>query len=144
MKQDTDRNQEHRSGPRSLRGPAGWHPVGIASGAAVGAMAGVGIGTAVGGPFGALAGCMLCAAIGALFGQTVAETIRPTAEEMYSMRSATRANFSSGFLHPSATPVVAPIPSEAPRRARPAVGAGSRLAVSGLRFPARSYHKNEM
>jgi len=118
--------------------------MGIAAGAAAGAMAGAAIGTAVGGPFGALAGCSICAAIGALFGQTVAETIRPTVEEMYSMRSATGAVVSTGYLRPSATPSVAPIVSEAPRRARSPVGSGSPLAVSGLRFPARSYHKNEM
>ena len=143
-KQDPDLKLETHSGPGASRGAAGWHPVGIAAGAAAGAMAGAAIGNVVGGPFGALAGCAMCAAIGALFGWTASETVRPTAEEMYSMRSGSRTDVSSGYGRPSATPSVAPIGAETPRRVRPPVGSGSSLAVSGLRFPARSYHKNEI
>lgn len=123
LKQDHERKPQTGSYHRSMSRAAGWHPVGIASGAAVGAMAGAAIGTAVSGPIGTIVGGALCAAIGALFGQTVAETIRPTPEEVYWMRSGPRE--ASGLRH-------------VPARVMPPVGSGSPLAVSGLRLPARS------
>jgi hypothetical protein len=144
MKQDPDRKLETRSGSRAMKGPAGWHPVGIAAGAAAGAVAGAAIGTAVAGPVGALAGCAICAAIGALFGQTAAETVRPTVEELYSMRSSSSAIVSGEYGRPSEAHAIAPSAADASMRVRPPVGRGSPLAVSGLRFPARSRHKKEI
>ena len=144
MKQDPGRKLEIRSRSVSIHGPSGWHPVGVAAGAAAGALTGATIGTVVGGPVGALVGCALCAAIGALFGQTAAEAVRPTTEELYSMRSSSRAIAPSEHGRPSAAQAVAPRGAAASMRVKPPVGSGSPLAVSGLRFPARSHRNKEI
>jgi len=132
---------ETRSRSTRTNGPAGWHPVGIASGAAAGALGGAAIGTVLGGPLVAAAAGALCAAIGALFGHTIAENLRPTAEEMYSARSGSRAVLSSAHDRPSEALSVVPSAASAPMRVKPRVGSGSPLAVSGFRFPTRSSHR---
>ena len=140
MRQNTDPKLEACSSSPATNRPVGRHPVVIAAGAAAGAFVGATIGTVLGGPFGALAGCAMCAAIGALFGQGIGDNLRPAAEEMYSMRSGSRVILSSAYGRPSEALAVAPSAPSSPMRVRPPIGSGSCLAVSGLRFPARSDH----
>jgi hypothetical protein len=126
-----------------VSGASGWHPAGIAAGAAVGSVVGAAIGAVVGGPVGAAVGGALCAATGALFGQTAAEIIKPTAEEMYWMKTSPRAVASSRFDRPDARPEVDPSVRDGSSCLTPSPGTGSSLAVSGLRFPARSFGKKK-
>ena len=113
----------------------------IAAGAVAGSVIGAAIGAVVGGPVGAAVGGALCAATGALFGQTAAEIIKPTAEEMYWMKTSPSAIASRRFDRPVARSAADPSARDGSPCLTSPAGTGSPLAVSGLRFPARSFDK---
>jgi hypothetical protein len=65
-----------------ITGAPGAHPVGTGAGAASGGLAGAAIGM-VAGPGGALLGAVIGAVAGGLAGKEAAESLNPTAEEIY-------------------------------------------------------------
>ncbi len=66
-----------------ITGTPGAHPLGTGVGAASGGIAGAAMGTLVGGPAGALIGAVAGAVAGGLAGKEAAESVNPTAEEIY-------------------------------------------------------------
>lgn len=66
-----------------LSGTPGAHPLGTGTGAASGGIAGAVAGMAVGGPVGSMIGAAVGAVAGGLVGKSAAETVNPTAEEMF-------------------------------------------------------------
>lgn len=66
-----------------ITGTPGAHPLGTGAGAASGAVAGGVAGLAVGGPAGGLIGAALGAVAGGLAGKSAAESVNPTAEELF-------------------------------------------------------------
>ena len=66
-----------------LTGAPGAHPLGTGAGAASGGVAGAAIGMAVGGPIGSAIGAAVGAVAGGLAGKSAAETVNPTAEEIF-------------------------------------------------------------
>jgi hypothetical protein len=66
-----------------ITGTPGAHPLGTGVGAASGGVAGAAMGTLVGGPVGALIGAVAGAVAGGLAGKEAAESVNPTAEEIY-------------------------------------------------------------
>lgn len=80
MKETTTRTDANRD---PITGAPGSHPVGTAVGAVVGgAAAGAATGT-VAGPVGTVIGAAVGAVVGGLAGKGVAESIDPTAEDLY-------------------------------------------------------------
>jgi hypothetical protein len=66
-----------------ISGTPGAHPLGTGAGAASGAVAGVVAGMAVGGPVGSIIGAAIGAVAGGLAGKSAAESVNPTAEELF-------------------------------------------------------------
>lgn len=66
-----------------ITGTPGAHPLGTGTGAASGGVAGAAVGTLVGGPVGGLVGAIAGAVVGGLAGKEAAESVNPTAEEIY-------------------------------------------------------------
>jgi hypothetical protein len=66
-----------------ISGTPGAHPLGTGAGAASGAVAGGAAGLAVGGPVGGMVGAVVGAVAGGLAGKSAAESINPTAEELF-------------------------------------------------------------
>jgi len=66
-----------------ISGTPGAHPVGTGAGAASGGVAGAAVGTLVGGPVGGVVGAIAGAVMGGLAGKEAAESVNPTAEEIY-------------------------------------------------------------
>lgn len=66
-----------------ITGTPGAHPIGTGLGAAPGALAGGVAGMAVGGPAGGIIGAAIGALAGGLAGKSVAESVNPTAEELF-------------------------------------------------------------
>lgn len=66
-----------------LTGTPGAHPLGTGAGAASGGVAGAAVGTVMGGPVGAVVGAAIGAVAGGLAGKSAAESVNPTAEEVY-------------------------------------------------------------
>ena len=66
-----------------ITGTPGAHPLGTGAGAASGGMAGAAIGMAVGGPVGSVIGAAVGAVAGGLSGKSMAESVNPTAEELF-------------------------------------------------------------
>jgi hypothetical protein len=66
-----------------ISGTPGAHPLGTGAGAAPGAVAGGVAGMAVGGPVGGIIGAAIGAVAGGLAGKSAAESVNPTAEELF-------------------------------------------------------------
>jgi hypothetical protein len=66
-----------------ISGTPGAHPLGTGAGAASGSVAGGVAGLAVGGPVGGIIGAAIGAFAGGLAGKSVAESVNPTAEELF-------------------------------------------------------------
>ena len=66
-----------------ITGTPGAHPLGTGAGAASGAVAGGVAGMAVGGPAGGIIGAAIGAVAGGLAGKSAAESVNPTAEEVF-------------------------------------------------------------
>ena len=66
-----------------LTGTLGAHPVGTGAGAASGGVAGAAVGMVMGGPVGGVIGAAVGAVAGGLAGKSAAETVNPTAEELF-------------------------------------------------------------
>jgi len=66
-----------------ITGTPGAHPLGTGAGAASGAVAGGVAGLAVGGPAGGIIGVAIGAVAGGLAGKSAAESLNPTAEELF-------------------------------------------------------------
>jgi hypothetical protein len=66
-----------------ISGTPGAHPLGTGAGAAPGAVVGVVAGMAVGGPVGGIIGAAIGAVAGGLAGKSAAESVNPTAEELF-------------------------------------------------------------
>jgi Glycine zipper len=66
-----------------ITGTPGAHPLGTGAGAASGGVAGAAVGTLVGGPIGAVIGAAVGAVAGGLAGKDAAESVNPTAEEIF-------------------------------------------------------------
>jgi len=66
-----------------ITGTPGAHPLGTGAGATSGAVAGAVAGMAVGGPVGSVVGIAVGAVAGGLAGKSAAESINPTAEELF-------------------------------------------------------------
>ena len=66
-----------------ISGTLGAHPLGTGAGAAPGAVAGAVAGLAVGGPIGGMIGAAIGAVAGGLAGKSAAESVNPTAEELF-------------------------------------------------------------
>ncbi|MEP7155420.1 MAG: hypothetical protein ABI905_06580 [Betaproteobacteria bacterium] len=66
-----------------LTGTPGAHPLGTGAGAASAGLAGAALGMVVGGPVGSVIGAAVGAVAGGLTGKGLAETVNPTAEEIY-------------------------------------------------------------
>ena len=66
-----------------ITGTPGAHPLGTGAGAATGSVAGGVAGLAVGGPVGGVIGAAIGALAGGLAGKSAAESVNPTAEELF-------------------------------------------------------------
>lgn len=66
-----------------LSGTPGAHPLGTGTGAASGGIAGAVTGMAMGGPVGSVIGAAVGAVAGGLVGKGAAETVYPTADEIF-------------------------------------------------------------
>ena len=66
-----------------ITGTPGAHPLGAGAGAASGGVAGAAVGMSMGGPVGSLIGAAVGAVAGGLAGKSAAESVNPTAEELF-------------------------------------------------------------